>query len=93
MQITLTLDSLSNAKDLITDGAYKNLTAYKAFFKASALPYGLTVKKVITDRENDLIQGVVEYTDLEKVKEWMLSDSPELSRQDVDDLIQEALST
>jgi len=93
MQITMTLDSLTNARDLIADGAYKNLAEYKAQFKKSAVAYGVTVKKVTTDRDNDLIQGTLEYSDVGKLKEWILSDSPELSSGEVDELIQEAMTT
>ena len=90
--ITITLDSLTNARDLIADGVYKNLPEYKRSLKGPHVDTGIIVKQVITDRENDLILGIVEYPNLEKLKAWMASDSPELSDEDIDQLIEEAIS-
>lgn len=84
---TITLDSISNVQDMIDDGIYGNLDAYIKELEDTAEVYGLDLTDVQVDEDQDIITGDINYDDIQAVRDWLSSVTPELSDEDIDDIL------
>ena len=84
---TITLDSISNVQDMIDDGIYGNLDAYIKELEDSAEVHGLDIIKVDIDEDEDIITGDIHFDDIQAVRDWLSSVTPELSDEDIDDIL------
>jgi hypothetical protein len=87
-KIKMAVDSYENFQDMVGDGIFANLQEYKEELNSTSTPYGVKIKKLLADEEADQIIATLEYNDINKLKGWVLSESPELSSEEVDEIVQ-----
>ena len=83
--ITLTIDSTYNAED-----CYGSIESAIDYHKGAAAEFGVDLFdfKVLDDEE--IITASVQFPSLSAVKAWLKAESPELSDEDILDILEEA---
>lgn len=88
--LTLTIDSYSNFQDLLADGMTQ--AEFEADVRDGAEGRDIEINEFIYDEDQDLVQVNITAPSRINIEEWMYETSPELSDEDVYDLIEEALA-
>ena len=84
---TITIDSLSNVNDMVDEGLYGDLEDFFEEARLGAEEFGIDLVDIDVDEDQDLITVTVSFDDIQDVKDWMSNVSPELSYEDIEDIL------
>ena len=82
--MALTLDSLSNANEDISNGLYDDLKHFIDEASRGAGEFGLELNNVNIDEAQDSITATVAFDDIQDVKDWIRSANPSLTFVEID---------
>jgi hypothetical protein len=84
---TVTLDSVSNINDMVAEGLYGSIQDFIDEKLLECDDHGINVLDVKVDENQDLITAEISYVNIQNVKDWMAATSPELSDEDIEDIL------
>lgn len=89
--ITLRYNSLTHLfEDWTEADSWRPLKEFFRDLRAEAKGFGLELTDFEPDESNDIFWVTVAYGDVNDVRKWMKSCSPELEDEEINELIQEA---
>ena len=88
---TFTIDSYSNYQDLLVD--LDTRENYEKSIREGAEGRDIEINEFIYDEDQDLVMVNITAPSRINIEEWMWETSPELSDEDVHNLIEEALAS
>lgn len=89
IKVNLTIDSLSTFQDLLADGMTQK--EYETDVRFTAEEHGITIEEFIYDEKLDLVEAFVRAPSREAILAWMVDTSPELSDDEAEDLLAQAM--
>ena len=84
---TVTLDSISNIEDMIDDMVYEFVEDFIDEVILEAKGFGVKVGAVELVEDQDIITAEITYSDIQDVKSWFAARSPELTDEDIEDIL------
>ena len=84
---TITVDSLSAINDMIAEGLYETVYDFLDELQLDAEEHNIEILNTNVDEDDDLITAKIAYEDIQDVKDWFATTSPELSDEDIEDLL------
>jgi len=84
---TVTLDSFESINDMIAEGLYGSIHDYIDEIRFGAEEHDIEVLDVEVDEDQDLITAEISFEDIQDVKDWMADVSPELTDEDIEDIL------
>ena len=91
---TITQDSIDNVNDMVADGLYEDVDHFieETFQTLGAGHFegkwpSLNILNLEVNEDTGLIEAEIEYDDLDDLKEWMRRTSPELTDEDIEELL------